>query len=165
MKRWERVILYSVAAVAVIYGLWAHSKPSTLNRIDRKNLVPANEELLGRGSGLRELCRVFGWLEMGAALKGTSLSEGTRPLIISHLDYNVKLLNLWDMAPPLEEARDALIDAIRAEIAVLNFEKQHTKTKRYESLLDNQDFMLLIEISMSLRGEAATQIDKLMYKI
>lgn len=45
MKRWERIAVYSVVALAIIYGYWAHAKLSGLYRINRERLVPAYKEL------------------------------------------------------------------------------------------------------------------------
>ena len=124
---------------------------------------PTSSLLSGTGSDLNVLCSTLGSLEMAASLKFPSLSEGTRSIIISHLDYKIKILEFMSMDPLLERAKEAVVDAIRAEIDALEFEEQNTG--RGGSLLENPDYMRLLNKSMALRGEAIAEVDALMNKI
>jgi len=117
----------------------------------------------GTGDDLRLLCTTLGSLQMAASLKTVSLSDGTRSHMISNLDYGIKLLNFSKMDTPLKKAKSVLIDAIKAEIDVLQFENKSSNKDAF--LLKNKNYMRLLNRSMGLRGEAWAGINRLMNKI
>ncbi len=168
MKKRERLIVYPLLFAAILYSLWFRSVSDPQSPpLDSRTLDSYYADriggIMGSGRQLSQLCSSLGSLEIAAALKSTSMSDETRSNIISFLDYEIKLLDLPPDVPSLREAKDALIDALSAEIAVLEFELECPIKDSH--ILENKDYMRLMERSMSLRSESSSEIYKLMGKI
>lgn len=119
--------------------------------------------IMGAGQKLSQLCESLGSLKIAADLKSTSMSDNTRAKIRNYLDHEITFLDHSFDVSSLRKAKDALIDALSAEIDVLEFELEYPiKDSR---ILENEDYMQLMERSISLRSEAFAEIDKLMNKI
>jgi len=118
---------------------------------------------------LQNLCQLLGELDLAAQLKGPSLSEGTRDLLIANLSYNVEIrLHIkWfgQESKLFKEAIDLLEGAIQAEIDVLAYERDNPEILQNGAWYSDEKFMQLMNKSMELRGEADWEITTLMGKI
>ncbi len=151
-----------------IYGQISPSRPS----VDSESIYPAYynpSSVQGTGNMLQNLCKLLGELDLSARLKDPSLSEGTRNLLIARLNDNVEFqLNIkWfgRESKLFEKAISLLGGAIQAEIDVLIYERDNPKKCENGAWYYNRDYMRLMNKSIELRGEAWSEIYKLMGKI
>ena len=183
MKKTERIFVYGIALLAISYSIWAHGKLQRIYKINRETFLPAYEELQvikstlpdnranqfystsspirGTGSGLRQLCLALGELELAGRLKDSSLSKGSRSLLIARLSNNIKfyLNSIWKFSS-LEKPRSALIEAINAELDVLSYESQMFEKDSSYRWYDDPVYKSLMDKSILLRSEASMQIFK-----